>query len=171
MKIALDGGAVSTLASGQNSPSAIAVNSTDLYWINDGNTCAPLGGCTGTTNGSVMALHLSDGTLTVLASGQHSPNSIAIDGASAYWTNYGNCQQDVILSDQPNCPGTVLKVPLGGGSVTTLVPQFMVESGAPGAGSGDGLGPPGALNPDGIAVDESSVYWLDSGGVFKRTPK
>ena len=44
--------------------------------------------------------------MTTLASGQHLPASLALDGTYVYWGSVGD--------------GTVKKVPLGGGSVTTL---------------------------------------------------
>jgi sugar lactone lactonase YvrE len=79
-------------------------------------------------------------TPTTLASGQSTPNGIALDTASVYWTNSGD--------------GTVMKVPLGGGTPATLA------SGQSSAGS--------------IAVDATSVYWVNNtanGTVMKLTPK
>jgi DNA-binding beta-propeller fold protein YncE len=68
--------------------------------------------------------------------------SVAVDGTSVYWTNvaYGGL-------------GQVVKVPLSGGSPTTLVSD--------------------QSSPWGIAVDATSVYWTNqgSGQVMKATPK
>jgi sugar lactone lactonase YvrE len=73
--------------------------------------------------------------LCTLASGQSTPLSIAVDGTSVYWTDQGN--------------GTVMKVPLGGGSGTKI----------------------GSSNlPYGIAVDGTSVYWADFQGTIMKVP-
>jgi hypothetical protein len=52
-----------------------------------------------------MKVATSGGTLTTLASGQISPQGIAVDARSVYWPNYD---------------GTVMKVPVGGGNLATL---------------------------------------------------
>jgi hypothetical protein len=78
----------------------------------------------------------------VLASGQAYPAATAVDATSIYWTAEGD--------------GTVMKLPLAGGTPTVLASV----PGSPGAGKG-------------IAVDATSVYWTDwtSGKVMKVTPK
>lgn len=65
----------------------------------------------------------------ILAAGQSNPCGIAVDPSNVYWTNLGN--------------GTVMKVPLGGGTPIVL------------ASGQDG--------PRRIAVDSTSVYWTNSG--------
>jgi hypothetical protein len=75
----------------------------------------------------------------MLASGQTYPMYIALEATSVYWTNYTG--------------GTVMKVPTGGGTPTTLA-------------SGQTL-------PHDIAIDATSVYWTNysDGTVMKLTPK
>jgi sugar lactone lactonase YvrE len=74
---------------------------------------------------------------------------MAIDETHLYWTDCGSC------SFLPMAPaiGRVLKVPLTGGTVTTVVS--------------------GLMDPTAIAVDKSSVYWTDneSLSIMKFTPK
>jgi hypothetical protein len=80
----------------------VAVDSTDVYWVDD-------------INGTVNKVPIGGGTVTTLAGGPGGePWSVAVDGTHVYWVNCG-CH-----IDEPNAPGTVNEVPLGGGSKTTL---------------------------------------------------
>jgi hypothetical protein len=69
------------LASGQNRPYGIAVDSTNVYWLNSG-------------DGTVMKVPIGGGTPETLSSGQQNPatagSAIAVDGTSVYWTGYSS---------------------------------------------------------------------------------
>jgi hypothetical protein len=125
--LSIASGVPATFAAGQY-PEAIAVDSSYVYWVNDGDavgiTRAPLDGgapvslVTGLTSptylavddtnlywtsvngGLVMKLPLAGGPPVVLAHGQNGPWTVAVDDTSVYWTNSAEGTED----------GTVMKL-------------------------------------------------------------
>jgi sugar lactone lactonase YvrE len=132
MRVPIGGGTATTLASGQNVPAGIGVGPGAAFWVNQG---VPPAYATG---GSVGQAPLDGGTASTLAPA-NDPGGIAVDSANVYWTN--------------NNSGTVMKIPVGGGTAVTVAAN---QSG-----------------PLGVAVDATSVFWTNySGGtVMKATPK
>jgi hypothetical protein len=175
-----------TLASAQGVPEAIALDATNVYWLNKGSglpgaysslMMLPLGGGTPTTlasklgwtesfavdsanvywtqcpavsgggwSGTVESVSLASLAHQVVASGLPFPTGIVVDAKNVYWTN-----------DDWTAPnlGTIMAVPLAGGTPTTLVAEQDL------------------LNY--LAVDDTNIYWTNCGsngdGTVMSMPK
>ncbi len=108
-----------TLESPQVNPIGLAVDSTSIYWTNVGNN---------STGRTVSKAHL-DGTAPVVLNNtvNAQPDSVAVDSTSVYWSN------DIEIG------GAILKVPLAGGTPTTVTTSS---------------------NPREVVVDATNVYWV-----------
>ncbi len=95
LKVNITTGQETTLASGLNNPTRLAVDDTSVYWVEQN------------IAGAVKKVGINGGAVTTLASGLNNPFDIAVDATSVYWTEY-------------NAAGAVKKTPINGGSVTTL---------------------------------------------------
>jgi hypothetical protein len=136
------------LASTTGNVGGMAVDATSVYW-------------TAYSDGDVLKVPVTGGTVTTLASQQDEPSEIAVTPTSVYWTN---------------ATGALLSVPIGGGSVDTLASSainsfaldttnlytlagaFLLQTPLAGgstttlaSGLGQGSGP--------VAVGAAHVYW------------
>jgi hypothetical protein len=194
MKAPLGGGAASVVGKAYEAD-AVAVDEQNVYWgALSTIEAAPIGGGKTTTvvfnPGRPMGLAFRDGNIlwaddrdrrvmtlklgthnrTVLASGGQNCQNLAVDATYAYWTDTG--------------AGTVSRVPLAGGNPVTLatgqdgpgaiavdtgnvywttrtsVMKLSLHGGTPHYVAAD-------RRPVSIALDATSIYWLDEGDRFK----
>lgn len=103
MKVPRVGGAPLTLASAQDNPGFIAVDSTSVYWANQGTNVG--GGLSAPT--SLMRVPLGGGAATTVASGLSGPTGIAVGATSVYLTNSG-----CLLAGASSCTvlGTLMQI-------------------------------------------------------------
>jgi hypothetical protein len=163
---ASSGGSLLQLAPA-SSPSAIAVDSTSVYW-------------TDSAAGSVSKEPVGGAVPLVLAQGECGAFAVAVDTTNVYWAT--RC---TVLDGGATSPyGAVRKMPVGGGSPDTLAswPPFeptamAVDGTSVYWASADGTlrkvpiggGTPAILTvgppyPSHIALDATSLYWIGSAG-------
>jgi hypothetical protein len=121
------------LASGQSFPSSIGVDATNVYWANTG---------TGSTDGSIMkcAIGGCGGVPTPLASNLYLPETLVVDDVNVYFmTNEGGA-------------GVLYKVPVGGGTVVTMLAGMMPK-------------------PLHLAQDAKSLYWTNANNEVNKVAK
>jgi hypothetical protein len=144
-----------TLASGQNHPWGIGVDSSNVYWANTG-------------DGSLARVSLAGGSPVTLAR-SGSGRSVVVDAANVYWTSCDGCGA-----------GTLQRLALGGGTPATLAtgsPMGLALGGSslywadgssvltmPASGGVATTIATGQYVPLAVAVDSANVYWSDNGG-------
>ncbi len=188
------GVATGVLATGQHMPSSLAVDGTNVYWVNLGTAPSPTGGKEAEpyTDGQVMKCAIAgcDDRPTVLASGRRQGPSgstppFALGAGGVYWNDV------TPLSSDPTGYAHLFTCPLGGciDAPTVLATGFAYALSVDGSNaywttydntevmacSLGGCATPTTLAslasnepPTGIAVDAANIYWaVELGGLMK----
>lgn len=158
-----------TLASGQSSPTGIAIDKQFVYWA---------GGS------SVMKVAIGGGNAQQLASGQINAWGIAVDGTNVYWSNSGTqgqtdgkikwCAESGACTpaDIPKTPTLGQPQALAVGGTGLFWVDFgdgqiwQAETNPPGNPVNLTLTPPPTPSPQqpwAIAADATNIYWTDFG--------
>ena len=87
MRVPLDGGPASTLASGQSAPFTVALDTSFLYWTDYGNGLL----------GGAWRVALDGATPQELPSGSSIPFTLAVDSRAIYWTSPMGYGQSAII--------------------------------------------------------------------------
>jgi hypothetical protein len=132
------GGAAEQLAGGLTAPHAIVADEERIYWLEYDTL-----GVDCSTTGSVRSRpQAAAASTSIVAEKQASPGALALDGGNLYWSNSGlHCNVSVTAN------GSIARAPIAGGGAKLLAD--------------------GVLAPRSIAVDASSVVYLqvtDAGG-------
>jgi len=157
-----DGSPVEPLTSGQNAPTLVAVNATQVVWYNEGDD-------------SIQALPVAGGTPTYLVAGQAAVD-LAIDDTAAVWTSSG--AGAVIRYDFASQTSDTLEAGLGdpGGIALVAGRAFACDATAgrivavPVAGGAveDVASDPGG--PRHLVADGTGLYWSNDSGQVLHLP-
>jgi hypothetical protein len=165
--VPVGGGSVITLASGQASPSGLALDDTHVYWVNQGSS---------STNGAIKRRPKTGGSVQTIVSAQARPDRIAVDGGQVFWLNLGTDAG----GSTGWINGSVMRANKDGSSARSLAPAtWPTDLAIDGdhvyfnehAGTVKRVGKNGITSavtlvstnepgfPAGIAVNDTHVYW------------
>lgn len=153
---------LAALRSNGNAVIGVAVDALDVYWADPG-TCRG----NGPADGAIMKVPIGGGTPIVLADQQCSPQSIAIDDDTVYWTNATG------VLKVPKVGGLLDAVDLGETSPVAVSVSGSNVSWTDETGTlyvaATANGPPTTLARGlgilhGLAIDGTSAYWTEFNG-------
>ena len=122
MRTAIGSSSPTAIYSNQQIPMAVVSDGTNVYWTDLG-TYDSAG--VANNDGTVWQGSVSGATPAIkLASNQPSPYAIVVDATSVYWVNTGILGGDNLPALNS---GSVMKAPIGGGTLTTIA----TDQGAP----------------------------------------
>jgi hypothetical protein len=164
------GGATTTLASGPRNLAWLAVDSSSVYWTaTDYNTNNGIG------TGTLSKVPQGGGGMTTLVGGMNYPGFVSTDGTNLFWTDQASGHQEL------------RRISVSGGASTQLGEGPIWWNASDGknvyfaSGSGIARAPVGGgaitylaigVQPNGLAIDGTSVYWADTAfGAIMKTAK
>ena len=152
LRISLSQGTITTVASTLFNPNAVGTTGTlggflvdakNAYFTLEGTSNFGTNPTSHNADGTVWSVPLSGGSPVKLADGQVAPMSPIVDSSTLYWTNCGSCNESAQQGTPFAADGSIASVPVGGGSVTTIVS--------------------GLTYPDYIGLAGSTLYFLEPG--------
>ena len=179
MRAPIGGGSSKAIFTGQYLPQALTTDGMNVYWANWG-TFDSMG--RSNNDGTVWQGSVNGTSPLMLASSLSGPSTIVVDSKNVYWVNLGPLGND-------NFPalnsGTLMKVPIGGGTVTTVastqsVPFSLVIGNGNVYWSNYGLSAPGLImsastttsaitplvsgldDPSALAIWGNTLYWTNA---------
>ncbi len=78
VKLPVGGGSPVTLVANQPNPIGVAVNATNIFWLNN---------AFGSTTGTLNSAPLSGAPITTFVTGMTYPDKLTLSGSFLYWTN------------------------------------------------------------------------------------
>lgn len=107
-----DGGAPTVLATSSHRVASIALDGTNVYWVDSSTT----GSDTVAADGRIQSVPLVGGSAAILADNQAAPGKMVLLGSTLYWAA-GGTSADVLLSGN----GGLYSLPVTGGTPVGLV--------------------------------------------------
>lgn len=164
-----------TVASGQDHPRLMTVDSQNAYWVTQGEGASP--------TGTVMRCRLEGGVPEALATGRINPFAIKVDTDSVYWSEGLDDGSDGAIVRAPLRGGEPAEIARGAWSAAELALDgdsvywanyygTAAVMSAPKAGGPARELAPQAASAFGIAVAAGELYWTDERDhVVRRMPK